>query len=187
MSLRTRLIAALIVLATAGLVTLAAVTYAEQRSFLLDRVDQQARDAQRAVSFELAGGGFPGPAIRRPPPLIRPGVRGGAPPGPPAPPGAPADGDNDGGGSGPQGLPRGTVGQIRTSSGAVIDSTAVRSYGDAALPAPELPAKIQLGEPITVGAKGSELRYRVLAEPTHDRAGFVTVVAVPLREADAIL
>src|SRR3954467_11621066 len=113
MSLRARLIAALIVLAAAGLVTLAAVTYAEQRSFLLDRVDQQARDAQRAVSFELAGGGFPLPGVRRPPPLIRPGQ--GGPPAPPPAPGEPGTGDGDGGGSGPQGLPRGTVGQIRNS------------------------------------------------------------------------
>src|SRR4051812_20717337 len=86
MSLRTRLIAALIVLATAGLVTLAAVTYAEQRSFLLDRVDQQARDAQGAGAFELAGGGFPVPGVRHPPPPIRP--RHGAPPPPAPPPGA---------------------------------------------------------------------------------------------------
>src|SRR3954470_6263283 len=104
MSLRARLIAALLVLAAAGLVTLAAVTYAEQRSFLLDGVDKQARDAQRAVSFELLGaGGIPG--IRHPPALIRGGA---TPPGPP--PAAPPDdsGIGDGGGSGPQGLPRGT-------------------------------------------------------------------------------
>src|SRR3954447_17723542 len=100
MSLRARLIAALLVLAAAGLVTLAAVTYAEQRSFLLDGVDKQARDAQRAVSFELVGpGGIPG--IRHPPPLIR---GGGIPPGPPpaAPPEPGIGADGDGGGSGPQ-------------------------------------------------------------------------------------
>src|SRR5437764_15350661 len=98
MSLRARLIAALIVLAAAGLITLAAVTYAEQRSFLLHRVDQQARDAQRAVNFELVGpdGGAPGLPGRGlhilPPPLLRGGIG----PGPPPP---------DEGGSGPQGLP----------------------------------------------------------------------------------
>src|SRR3954463_12317403 len=123
MSLRARLLAALIVLAAAGLVTLAAVTYAEQRSFLLDRVDQQARDAQRAVSFELAGpGGEPGEPPHGlglpPPPLLR-GLGG---------PGRP-----DEGGSGPQGLPRGTVGQIRAPLGRIVRSTAVRSYGDQAL------------------------------------------------------
>src|SRR3954451_3905608 len=185
MSLRARLIAALLVLATAGLVTLAAVTYAEQRSFLLDGVDKQARDAQRAVTFELAGAGFPLPVARHPPPLIR-GVRGRPPQ--PVPPLAPGDGDGDGGGSGPQGLPRVTVGQLRNSSGSVIDSTAVRSYGDQALPAPHLPGTTPLEKPITVSSKGgSGLRYRVLAEPTHDRAGLTTVVALPLQESDAIL
>src|SRR3954451_24325371 len=103
MSLRARLIAALLVLAAAGLVTLAAVTYAEQRSFLLDGVDKQTHDAQRAVSFELGGpGGIPG--IQHPPPLIR---GGGAPPLPPMArppePGTDVGDDGDGGGSGPQG------------------------------------------------------------------------------------
>jgi two-component system, OmpR family, sensor kinase len=179
MSLRTRLIAALIVLAAAGLVTLAAVTYAEQRSFLLDRVDQQARDAQRAVNFELigpdGGPGIPGRVLRVPPPPLLRGIGG---PGPPP----------DAGGSGPQGLPRGTVGQLRTTRGRVLRSTAVRSYGEKALPAPKLPANIPTEKPITVGSVGgSGLRYRVLAEPTHDRPFLTTVVALPLREADATL
>src|SRR6476661_5333649 len=133
MSLRARLIAALIVLATAGLVTLAAVTYAEQRSFLLDRVDQQAHDAQRAVDFELDGGVPGGPPLGR---------------GHHPPPPAPAGGDD--GGSGPQGLPRGTYGERRDASGQVLETTTVRSYGDEPLPAPKLPASISLNNPITV-------------------------------------
>src|SRR3954468_20362853 len=82
MSLRTRLIAALIVLTAGGLVTLAAVTYAEQRSFLFENADNQARDAQRPVSIQLAGGapppvaGGPGRPPLPPPPFPR---RGGAP------------------------------------------------------------------------------------------------------------
>jgi two-component system, OmpR family, sensor kinase len=178
MSLRTRLIAALIVLAAAGLVTLAAVTYAEQRSFLLDRVDQQARDAQRAVNFELVGPdggpGMPGGRLRlAPPPLLR-----GVGPGPPP----------DEGGSGPQGLPRGTVGQLRGPAGRVIRSTSVRSYGEDALPGPKLPKSIPVDRPITVGSHGgSGLRYRVLAAATHDHPTLTTVVALPLREADATL
>src|SRR5436853_2825930 len=168
MSLRARLIAALIVLAAAGLVTLAAVTYAEQRSFLLDRVDQQARDAQRAVNFELVGPegapGIPGRALRVPPPPLLRGIGG---PGPPP----------DEGGSGPQGLPRGTVGQLRTPLGRVVRSTSVRSYGEGALPAPKFPARIPIDKPITVGSSGgSGLRYRVLAEPTHDHPRMTTVV-----------
>src|SRR3954470_20664253 len=105
--------AALLLLTTAGLVTLAAVTYAEQRSFLLDGVDKQARDAQRAVAFELAGG----PLLGRPHP--------------PPPPGAGVPGgigDDDGGGSGPQGLEQGTYGQLRAADGTVLAETTARSY-----------------------------------------------------------
>ena len=40
-SLRARLLAGVLALAAAGLVAAGGVTYAEQRSFLLDRVDQQ--------------------------------------------------------------------------------------------------------------------------------------------------
>jgi two-component system OmpR family sensor kinase len=173
-SLRARLIAALLVLAAAGLITLAAVTYAEQRSFLIQGVDQQARDAQRPVTFQLAGGGAGVPrGVPRPP--LAPPLRGGDDHGPE-------------GGSGPQGLQRGTYGELRDASGKTIATTTAASYGDSALPAPELPAKLPLGSPVTVGSKGeSGLRYRVLAAPSHDRPGTVTVVAVPLRETDATL
>ena len=40
-SLRARLIAVLLVVAALGLLALAGITYTEQRSFLLERVDQQ--------------------------------------------------------------------------------------------------------------------------------------------------
>jgi two-component system OmpR family sensor kinase len=41
---------------------------------------------------------------------------------------------------------------------------------------------------VTIGSEGgSGLRYRVLAEPTHDHPDTTTVVAIPLREADATL
>src|SRR5207253_1695674 len=49
-SLRTRLLAGVLVLAAGGLVLLAAVTYAEQRSFLERRVDDEARAAVPALS-----------------------------------------------------------------------------------------------------------------------------------------
>src|SRR3954453_12430927 len=147
MSLRARLIAALIVLAAAGLVALAAVTYAEQRSFLLDRVDQQARDAQRAVNFELVGPGgapgIPGARFRLPPPPLLRGVGPGPPP--------------DQGGSGPQGLPRGTAGQLRGPLDGVTRTPSVRTYGENWLPPPKLPASIPAGKPITVGSQGSGL------------------------------
>jgi two-component system OmpR family sensor kinase len=174
MSLRARLIAALIVLAAAGLVTLAAVTYAEQRSFLFDRIDQQARGAERPVSFALDG---PGRAL----------PNGGLPTPPVPPPGRPGGPDQHPG-SGPQGLPQGTYGQRRSATGQVLGSTTVRLYGDKALAPPKLPAKIPIDKPITVDSSGgSGLRYRVLAEPTHDDPSTTTIVAIPLREADATL
>src|SRR3954463_9919965 len=117
MSLRTRLIAALIVLTAGGLVTLAAVTYAEQRSFLFENADNQARDAQRPVSIQLAGG-------------VAPPLRGGGRP-PFVPPPFPRGDDEPGpgGGSGPQGLERGTYGELRDTNGNVISKTTVTSYG----------------------------------------------------------
>src|SRR6185312_3037728 len=45
--------AGLLVLAAVGLVTLGVVTYTEQRSFLYDRADQQAQDAEPVVSQQL--------------------------------------------------------------------------------------------------------------------------------------
>ena len=43
-SLRARLVAAVLIIAAVGLVALAAIVYFEQRSFLLDRAAEQARD-----------------------------------------------------------------------------------------------------------------------------------------------
>src|SRR6185369_16154609 len=62
MSLRTRLVAGLLLLAAVGLVLLAGVTYAEQRHFLYDRVDQQAKAAVgRPLPFGGGGAyGLPG-------------------------------------------------------------------------------------------------------------------------------
>ena len=49
-SLRARVLASVLALAAAGMIAVAAVTYAEQRSFLYSRVDQQARSAVRRRS-----------------------------------------------------------------------------------------------------------------------------------------
>jgi two-component system OmpR family sensor kinase len=72
-SLRARLIIGLLLLATIGLITLAGVTYAEQRNFLLQRVDQQV-----VAATDVRGGlGFPGgPRPRTPGPDGDHGPRG---------------------------------------------------------------------------------------------------------------
>src|SRR5690242_14168517 len=97
-SLRARLVAGLLALAALGLLLLGGITYAEQRSFLLDRVDQQLQAAIRPVSAAL---GF------------RMGL---APPGVPRGPGGQPG--FDGGGPG-FGLPQGTYGERRDASGTV--------------------------------------------------------------------
>jgi two-component system OmpR family sensor kinase len=66
-SLRARLIAVLLVVAAAGLLALAGVTYTELRSYVYDRVDQQARSAIPAMEHQLTGG-RDGPRARGGPP-----------------------------------------------------------------------------------------------------------------------
>ncbi|HEY6780255.1 MAG TPA: HAMP domain-containing sensor histidine kinase, partial [Thermoleophilaceae bacterium] len=160
MSLRTRLIAALLALATVGLLALAAITYLEQRSFLLDRIDQQARSAVPAVSraLEKQGADF------------------GEPPG--RGPGDRPDGDVN--------LPPGTYGQLRSASGKVRGEVVLTYDQDSPSP-PRIPSDLPTGRLITVPARnGNDLRYRVLATPTFHGAG-TTVVAVPLHEVDQTL
>jgi two-component system OmpR family sensor kinase len=171
-SLRARLIAGLLVVAAAGLVLLASVTYAEQRSFQLELKDRQARAARGAVEHELSdqspGGGRP---------LREGGPLGGGPA-----KGGPGDADRG------VNLPPGTYGEHRNASGERVGSPVVLSfYGEAALPPPRIPSNLKIGEPITVHASGnSGLRYRVLASPALGGTG-MTVVAVPLSEVDRTL
>jgi two-component system OmpR family sensor kinase len=166
-SLRARLIAGLLVLAAVGLLVLAGVTYAEQRRFLFDRVDQQARAAPFAVAVALNGGGF-GPrdgrgggsgGVQRPPPG-----------GPSAQP------------------PPGTYGELRAANGTtVVGDPVVLSYSDETLTArPKLPEHVDVGELLTVdGAASDDTRYRVYAQ--RETSGGVVVAAVPLREVDHTL
>src|SRR3954447_3372569 len=121
-SLRARLIAILLVLAAGGLLLAGGITYAEQRSFQLARIDQQARAAIPAVARELddqAHGGEPGYVGRHHPP----------------------------GGDPSMSLPIGTYGQQRAASGRVIASGQAVNIGfGTAPPAPDLPATLRAGE-----------------------------------------
>jgi two-component system OmpR family sensor kinase len=171
LSLRARLVAGLLALAAVGLLLLGGITYAEQSSFLQNRIDQQALSAQPAVSHALdqAGSNVPGSIASR-------GYR-------------PPPGGLHGGGPGPAqaNLPPGTYGQRRDASGRPVGVPVVLAYTQQALPAPALPAQLPVGKLITVDAVGgSGLRYRVVAEPTVDQPG-TTVIAVPLREVDQTL
>src|SRR3954462_9832764 len=110
MSLRARLIAGLLVLAAAGLVVLAGVTYAEQRSFMLQRIDQQAATAVPILGHAFDDQSSPLPGGRRP---------------------------DDGDRGGPTvSLPPGTYGEQRSPTGKRIGTPVVLSYGQASTARP---------------------------------------------------
>jgi two-component system OmpR family sensor kinase len=158
-SLRSRLIAVLLAVAAVGLLALAAITYAEQRSFQLERVDRQVLAARPVMEHQLVEGGGPfGPG---PGPRDRPGP----------------DGED-------VSLPPGTYGELRDAGGARVGDPVVLTYGQDGPSPPDLPAQLPPGETVTVDAIGGGGSYRARAEP--ERGGSV-VVAVPLTEAQATL
>ena len=169
LSLRARVLASVLLLAAAGLVALAAVTYTEQRSFLEGRVNQEVRQAGPVVSQALdrleagssgrqgAGGGFSSGTAR--------GARGGGP--------------------GPS-LPPGTFGQRRDSSGRVRLKVLI-SYSASTPAEPLIPASVPLNRLLTVGSSGSSgLHYRVYASRDPEDPN-ITVVALPLTEVKQTL
>ncbi len=156
-SLRARLVAAVLAIAAVGLVTLAAIVYFEQRSFLLDRAAEQAREGAGAVAGALAQRGI---GEHDEPDRDRPG----------RPPRA--------GGPG-VGLPAGTYGELRTGGNTY---PVVFDYGQNVDASPKIPEKVTVGKPQTVSGKGSDdNRYRMVATSLQD--GAVAVVAVPLNDA----
>ncbi len=158
-SLRARLVAAVLAIAAVGLVTLAAITYAEQRAFLFDKAEEQARNGAGAVAGALAQRGIGS----HDEPDSGPG-RGGPP---------------RGGGPG-VGLPAGTYGQLRDRDGEVLGDV-VFDYGQNVSASPKIPDDLEVGEPQTVSGTGSDdNRYRVVASML---GSDVAVVAVPLSEA----
>ena len=167
-SLRARLLAAVLVLAAAGLLLLGGITYAEQRSFLMDRVDQQARAAPPAVARALADAGV-GPKLPD-----RDHDRG------PREPGGPPDG-------GPQRLvPQGTYAERRDAAGNVLGSRTI-DYGQEVTANPALPKTVPIDRLFTVrGRDGDDNHYRVYAEPDPSGRG-TTVVAIPLSDVERTL
>ncbi len=161
-SLRARLVAGVIALSAVCLIALGAIVYAQQRSFQLDRVDEQAVAALPLVGRALdqagvprAGGELGFPEERREHPR--------------------------GGGLGPAlSLPPGVYGQRRDTDGSPLGSV-VLTYGDPAPSPPKLPARVPSDRMITVPARDGSLDYRVDAAPTP--GGGTTIVAIPLSGA----
>jgi two-component system OmpR family sensor kinase len=167
LSLRARLLIGLVALLATGLGAAAIVTYEEQRSFLLKRVDQQVANSRGLVSvtFGLVHPG--GSRVRTRHALGR----------------APSTFQTSG-----------TYGELLDASGKVIKTHSF-TY-DQAAPAPSppaLPAKLPISafsstrpREFTVDSKaGSGLRYRAAAFSVSGAR--VLVIAVPLRDVDQTL
>jgi two-component system, OmpR family, sensor kinase len=160
-SLRARLVAGVVVVAAVGLIILAGVTYAEQRSFQLDRIDQQVRGAVFPVSGMLD---------QRAPSL-------------PSKPSSDADGDHGPGGH-DDNFPYGTYGERRDASGTRVATLPLTRLGQTTPQTPALPKDLPINKIVSVDAGGT--RYRVLAVPDRFDTG-TTVVALPLRDVDQTL
>ncbi|MDO8186863.1 HAMP domain-containing sensor histidine kinase [Conexibacter sp. JD483] len=169
-SLRTRLVAGLLALAAVGLVALAGITYAEQRSFLLDRVDQQLREAPMALAHALAEKGVgqsPGPDR---------GGFGGEP------------GGGPGGGPGGASLPPGTFGARYGADGARLGAVTIRLGDETVTAQPQLPKTLEPNTTFTAAAKGGDdVQFRVRVTPDPDGSGGLLVAAIPLTEANQTL
>jgi two-component system OmpR family sensor kinase len=168
MSLRTRLVAGLLVLAAVGLLLLAGVTYFEQRHFLYSRVDQQATAATSRVPP-----GAPGSPRAR-------GLGKGYGNGGTAAPNGP-------GGDGDPRLPAGPVGGTwtfdQTSAGTTSGETCLSTCYSSTVPT--LP-KLAADTITTVKASNTGTRYRVSTSP-RTSTGSIHGAAVPLTEADTTL
>jgi two-component system OmpR family sensor kinase len=203
-SLRARLLAGVLVLSAAGLFVLALVIYAEQRSFLLGRVDQEARAAVDALSQALDNAGFRPPGSGSGQSALGAPGRGASELGH-SPRAAGGEGTGSAGtggfvagpgpGAGPLGrgpgvnLPPGTWGQRRDASGNVIGHPLLIKYSrsETAPPPPQIPDRVRLNTLFTVGSAGSSgLKYRAYARRDPEDSG-VTVVAVPLSDVDQTL
>jgi two-component system, OmpR family, sensor kinase len=173
-SLRARVLLSVLALAAAGLVLMAVVTYAEQRSFLLERVDSQVHGAGPALSHRLDELGYTPAGFQQSEGAGSPGGHASAHGGPP---------------QGPElNLPPGTYGQRREADGRVIGNVQILYSSSESPPAaPAIPAKIPIEKIFTVGSAGSSgLHYRAYAMHDPEDSG-LTVVAVPLRDVEQTL
>jgi two-component system OmpR family sensor kinase len=162
MTLRLKLLIAVIVMVFAGLLVADVVTYTSLRAFLLDRVDQQLLTGRELVARAIVEQQdlpdfFPGG------PRLSPAL-----------------------------LPPGTFGELRGSDGRTIGEPVSIGVPGTDLPEPALPASgggigTPNGEPrlFTADAVGDSLNYRVLAQPVLLRPSGepgTLYVAIPLIE-----
>jgi len=161
LSLRTRLLLAVLACVAAGLLVAGVATYVSLRTFLLERVDAQLRDAAIPTFVALTNSSQTG-----------------LPSGP-------------SGGPGGTNLPPGTYGQLRDTSGAVVNAISF-TYGQQDQPTPVLPTPLPTvtGRATVVfqarSTAGGSAGFRVLEENVPNSAG-VLIVAIPLNETHQTL
>lgn len=171
-SLRGRLVAILLIVALGGMIVLAAVTFAEQRSYLYDKLDRQVQagliTAGPVLEFaRQSGSGSCQGASPNSGPFGREGDGDGR------------DGERDG--PGRFALPPGTYAALVDSTGAIVTSCTFgydRSENSAV---PDFSSVVLTGEPQTVDGSGegdAEFRVAVRSAPTGEQL----VVAVPLND-----
>jgi two-component system OmpR family sensor kinase len=167
-SLRARLLIGLVALVVVGLGVTAVVTYEEQRSFLLTRVDQQVGDSRIPVAVALR--------------VIHPGGRSSVPR-PSATAGARAPSTFQ---------TSGTYGLLLDANHRVLQTQSF-TYGERPASAPRLPHRFPVSQfrstqvrVFTVDSQaGPGLTYRVAAFAL--RGGRILVIAVPLRDVHQTL
>jgi two-component system OmpR family sensor kinase len=119
------------------MLALAAITYAEQRSFLLERKDADLELATREMEHQLVEG------YRGQPPMR----------------------DGDDGPPARVGFPSGTYGELRDAAGNVIGKPFVATYSNQTPAEPDLPRDLSPGAPRTVPAESGGTHFRALASP----------------------
>lgn len=177
MSLRTRLLISLILLVATALVVAAVAIYAEQRSYLSSRADQDTEAAAAPISYTL---GVDARQLilpareRRHTGVGRPVT---------SPPGTDLVGF----------VPPGSFGEFVGPTGEVLRGPLLVSDGGRSAPRPAIPLRLlraqSSGSPklYTVpSVPRSKTRFRLAVIPLENRAGAV-VVATPLREIDQTL
>jgi two-component system OmpR family sensor kinase len=171
-SLRVRLLAGIVVLVTSGLTVAAVATYAEQRSFLYSRLDQQVASARLPIMGQLAReqAGLLPPGFKR----RAPGLRFGS--------GAGAHID--------QQLPPGTFGELLGAGGHLLAQPVGYSFEGTTIHPPPLPKHYPvstLGRPLRLFTFTSNgVGYRAVATGIGLLSGTL-FIAVPRRDVDATL
>ena len=172
LSLRTRLILGVIVLAGAGVIAADVATYTQLRSFLVERIDNQLAASHPGVenaAFRTGEGQPPG---------------GGG-------------GDRDIGGQ--LGSLGGDCVEVRTLSGVVVTHACIPQFGETTKPpVPDYPKTVDLpskpasgdGDRVAfldVPSKNGDTTYRVRASIEADQPGFILFIAAPLSSVDSTL